>query len=124
MLQTYLDPLCRQYFRRNTMKTIPFNPHMVVKILIAIVLLAALVGVAGSQLAPKVPLLTVLLYSALGVLGIGALVLAATVVSLSVYQWVLRKGGTDPQWFWFSGEPPGLQKLRAEAKAQARQDGV
>ena len=106
------------------MKTIQFNPHMVIKILVAILLLSALAGVAGSQLAPKAPLLTVLLYSALGVLGIGALVLVATVVTLTVYQWVLREGGTDPQWFWFSGEPPGLQKLRAEAKAQAHKDRV
>lgn len=106
------------------MKTSGLSPRLINKILLAMLLLAALAGVAGSQLAPKVPLLTVLFYSALGVLGIGALVLAATVVTLTVYQWVLRKGGTDPQWFWFSGEPPGLQKLRAEAKAQARQDGV
>ena len=105
------------------MKTIQFNPHMVIKILVAILLLSALAVVAGSQLAPKAPLLTVLLYSTLGVLGIGALVLLATVVTLTVYQWVLREGGTDPQWFWFSGEPPGLQKLRAEAKAQAHKDG-
>jgi ABC-type multidrug transport system permease subunit len=106
------------------LKTSGLNPRLINKILLAILLLSALAVVAGSQLVPKVPLLTVLLYRALGVLGIGALVLAATVVTLTIYQWVLRKGGTDPQWFWFSGDPPGLQKLRAEAQAQAHKDGV
>lgn len=106
------------------MKTIKPNPRLINKILIATLLLSALAGVAGSQLAPKMPLLTVLLYSALGVLAIGALVLAATVASLTVSQWVLRKGGTDPQWFWFRAEPPGLEKLRAEMRATTRKDGA
>lgn len=106
------------------MKDFELNPRLINKILIAFLLLSALAGVAGSQLAPKVPLLTVILYSALGVLAIGALLLAATVVYATVAQWVLRKGGTDPQWFWFSAEPPGLQKLRAEAQAQTHKDGA
>ena len=106
------------------MKITPLNPRLINKILLAMLLLAALAGVAGAQLAPKLPLLTVLLYSALGVLAIGAVLLVATLVTLTVYQWVLRNGGTDPQWFWFSAEPPGLEKLRAEARAQTHKDGV
>lgn len=93
------------------------NPRLINKILFAILLLAALAVVAGSQLAPKAPLAMVLLYSAMGAVAIAALLLVAVIVSATVSQWVLRKGGTDPQWFWFSGEPPGLQKLRAEAQA-------
>lgn len=96
------------------MDTKPFTFHLIEKILLAFLLLSTLAGVAGSQLAPKVPLLTVLAYSALSVLMIGALILAAVIVSATVSQWVMRNGGTDTQWFWFSGEPPGLQQLRAQ----------
>lgn len=103
-------------------KTLGLNPRLINKILLAMLLLAALACVAGSHLAPRLPLPTVLLYSALGVLAAGAVLLLVVVVSLTVSQWVLRNGGTDTQWFWFSGEPPGLQKLRAEAQAVAKKD--
>ncbi len=106
------------------MKNLRLNPRLINKILFAILLLAALAVVAGSQLAPKVPLPMVLLYSAMGVVAIAALLVVAIIVFATVSQWVLRKGGTDPQWFWFSGEPPGLQNLRAKAQAQAHKDGV
>jgi cation transporter-like permease len=108
----------------NILKTIAINPRLINKFLLAIVLMSALAGVAGSQLAPGVPLLTVLLYSALCVLLIGALVLVAAVVSATVSQWALRNGGTDPQWFWFSGEPLGLKKLRAEVTVDTDKGGV
>ena len=101
-------------------KTIGFNPRSINKVLIAITLLAALAVVAGSHLAPRLPLPMVLLYSAIGVLALGSVLIVAMLVSLTVSQWVLRHGGTDTQWFWFSDEPPGLQKLRAQASAQAK----
>ena len=106
------------------MKNLRLNPRLINKILFAILLLAALAVVAGSQLAPKVPLPMLLLYSAMGVVAIAALLVVAIIVFATVSQWVLRKGGTDPQWFWFSGEPPGLQNLRSKAQAQAHKDGV
>ena len=105
-------------------KTLGLNPRLINKILLATLLLAVIAGVAGSRLAPSLPLPTVLLYSGLGVLALGALLLLVIVVSSTVSQWILRKGGTDTQWFWFSGEPPGLQKLRAEAQALANKDGA
>jgi heme A synthase len=104
------------------MQTLRLNPRLINKILFAMLLLATLAVVAGSQLAPKVPLPMVLLYSAIVVLALGAMLVVALIVFATVAQWVLRKGGTDPQWFWFSGEPPGLQKLRAEARAQVHKD--
>jgi hypothetical protein len=61
----------------------------------------------------------VMLYSGALVLGLLALLIVVTVVSLTVYQAVLRWGGTDPQWFWFRSEPPGLVGLRAQAKDRA-----
>ena len=89
------------------------------KIAVAVILLMVLAGVAGSHLAPKMALVDVLLYSGALVLGLLALLVVASVVSLTVYQAVLRMGGTDPQWFWFRNEPPGLVQLRRQAKALA-----
>jgi hypothetical protein len=108
----------------NILKTIALNPRLINKFLLTILLMSALVSVTGSQLAPNVPLPTVFLYGALCVLLIGALALAAAVVSATVSQGVLRNGGTDPQWFWFSGEPPGLENLRVEAKIHTDKNGV
>ncbi len=98
------------------------TPVFVAKIAVAAVVLVTLAGVAGSQLAPKMPLTEVLLYSGALVLGLFALLVVAVVVTLTVYQAVLRMGGTDPQWFWFRSEPPGLVALRAQAKVKAAND--
>jgi hypothetical protein len=90
-----------------------------VKALVATVALAALAGVAGAQLAPSVPLSTVLLYSALGGAALFAVAIVAVLAKLTWGQFILRKGGTDPQWFWFSAEPPGLVEMREKIAAQA-----
>ena len=92
--------------------------HVALKSLLAIVLLSGLVGVAGSQLAPGVPLLTVLLKCAIGAAVLFAVLVFAAILSLTFNQFILRHGGTDPMWFWFKGEPPGLERLRAQLKAQ------
>ncbi|MEY4560934.1 MAG: hypothetical protein RLZZ618_211 [Pseudomonadota bacterium] len=82
------------------------------KVLVAVASLAALAGVAGSQLAPSMPLAMVVLYSALGAASLLAVVLIAAVGCLTFWQFILRQGGTDAQWFWFSGEPQGLEQMR------------
>ena len=94
------------------------------KVIMAVAALTTLAGVAGSQLVPNLPLGKVLLFCAVGaVLLLGVLVLAA-VATATFGQFILRKGGTDTQWFWFESEPRGLLKIReqiaAEAKAGAR----
>ena len=91
--------------------------RVAVKALLATVLLSALAGVVGASLAPKVPLQVVLLYSALGAAALFVFLIVVTVATLTLVQFILRKGGTDPQWFWFSSEPPGLVRLRAQARA-------
>ena len=98
------------------------NPVFVAKLVLAAILLMALAGVAGSQMAPKMALFDVLLYSGALALGLFALLLVVSVVSLTLYQFILRKGGTDPQWLWFRSEPPGLVALRAQSKDRAAQD--
>ncbi len=103
------------------MKTHSLNTALLVRVTVAVLALLALAGIAGADLAPTVPLPTFLLYAAMVGLALVALVVVAAVASLTVSQFVLRKGGTDPQWFWFRSEPPGLQQLRAQAKAVAQQ---
>ena len=92
------------------------SKQVAAKALLAAVLLSLLAGVAGSQLAPKIPLHLVLLYSAAGAVALFALLIFATVATLTLVQFILRKGGTDPQWFWFPAEPPGLAHLREQAR--------
>ena len=36
--------------------------------------------------------------------------LILTAIGGWVNQWILRKGGTDTQWLWFSADPPGLKR--------------
>jgi IS30 family transposase len=95
-----------------------FDPRFAAKVVLATVLLAALAGVAGSQIAPQVPLVEVLLYSALGAAALLGVLVVATIAKLALGQFILRKGGTDVQWFWFSGEPPGLEALRKQDAAR------
>ena len=101
------------------------KPHFLLaaKLVLAAVLLLGLVGVAAADLAPQVPLTVFLWYATVGGLGLVVIVIAGAVVSLTVSQFVLRHGGTDPQWFWFRSEPQGLVQLRAQAKAHAAQPG-
>jgi hypothetical protein len=102
--------------RRTTMPFPNFSKQAVAKALLASVLFAVLAGVAGSQLAPDMPLPTVLLYSAAGAAALFCLLVLVAVVTATYVQFIQRMGGTDPQWFWFSAEPPGLVKLREEAR--------
>ena len=89
-----------------------------VKGLLAAVLLAGLAGVAGSQLAPNVPLMTILLNCAFWAVIVFAVLIVAAAVTLTFNQFILRHGGTDAAWFWFKAEPPGLERQRALLKEQ------
>lgn len=91
------------------------NKQVAAKALLATILLSALAGLAGVQIAPQVPLHMVLLHSAAGAVLVLTVLVIATVAVLTLTQFILRKGGTDPQWFWFSAEPPGLVQLRQQA---------
>jgi hypothetical protein len=95
----------------------------IVRATTATIALAGLAVLAGSRLAPRVPLPILLVYTALAALALFAVLTVATIAWLSVMQWALRKGGTDPQWFWFRAEPPGLVELRAEARRRKKRAG-
>lgn len=87
------------------------------KALLAVVLLGGLAGVAGSQLAPQLPLATVLTYCVFGVAVLFGLLLIVIVFEATLAQFILRNGGTDTQWFWFRSEPPGLTALREQRRS-------
>lgn len=97
------------------------SKQVATKVLVATVLLSLLAGVAGSQLSPQVPLHVVLLYCVVGAAALFTFLVFATVATLTLLQFILRKGGTDPQWFWFSSEPPGLVRLRERAHTSKAQ---
>jgi hypothetical protein len=92
--------------------------HLAVKALLAIVMLAALAGVAGSQLAPDVPFATILLNCAMWAAGMFVALVVVTVLSLNFNQFILRHGGTDVDWLWFNSEPLGLERQREQLKEQ------
>ena len=82
------------------------------KLLIAAVAFVALVAPLVKALAPGTAWGYLVFYSLAGLAGLLALLVAVSVCSLQFSQFILRKGGTDTQWFWFSGEPRGLAALR------------
>jgi hypothetical protein len=92
--------------------------HLAVKALLAIVMLAALAGVAGSQLAPDMPLARILLNCAIWAAGMFVALVFVAILSLTFNQFILRHGGTDADWFWFKGEPPWLERQREQLKTQ------
>ena len=93
------------------------NPtrRVAAKAVLAAVPRSLLTGVAGARLRPGIPLHLILLNWG-GALAALVVLVAATAVTLTLMQFILRKGGTDPQWLWFASEPPGLQGLRAQAR--------
>ena len=82
------------------------------KLVFAAAAIVALLAMPAHELAPQLTPLDLALYAAA---ALAALVVLA-VCSLQLAQFVLRNGGTDPQWLWFGAEPPGLEQLRAEAR--------
>lgn len=89
------------------------------KLLIAAVALGALIAPLAKALAPGIAWGYLVFYSLAGLAGLLALLLVASLCSLRFWQFILRKGGTDTQWFWFSGEPRGLAALRKGQRVDA-----
>jgi hypothetical protein len=90
----------------------------VAKVAIAAFAVTALVSVPAKRIAPGLSYLELA-----ALLFVGFVVLCCIAVAgLILSQWVLRKGGTDTQWFWFPGEPLGLRKLRREAEEKKRHE--
>jgi len=90
--------------------------RFVAKVVLATLLLGVLAGVAGSQIVPGWSLVRVLVSSALGAAVLVTALVVAAIAWLALGQFILRKGGTDVQWLWFPGDPPGLEGLRRRAR--------
>jgi hypothetical protein len=87
--------------------------------LLAAVLILGLAVLFARQLAPQMAIGELVLYCAAAVTAGSVLLVLAAICQLQFAQFILRLGGTDPQWFWFfRGEPPGL----AEQRRQRAQD--
>jgi hypothetical protein len=91
------------------------NRHAVTfiaKFFLAGVLISGLIVVAAQDLVPSISYAKLFAYIFLGLAALAVNLVGLSVIFLNVYQWVLRKGGTDTAWFWFSGEPKGLMAVR------------
>jgi hypothetical protein len=88
------------------------------KMILAIVLISILVCIASADMAPDVPFSTVLIICAIAAVILLIVLIFAIIIGGSVNQVIIRNGGTDPAWFWFEGEPPGLERQRTELRNQ------
>lgn len=86
------------------------------KLCVAFTTIFALIILASSDFAPDETLMTVMLSSMIFVAVFFIFFIFSTIIILSFNQQILKSGGTDPAWFWFKGEPPGLEKQRADLK--------
>jgi len=91
------------------------------KVLICAVLLIALVAYAAHKMAPQLSYALIFAYALLGFSLVAIALVGLSLFYLTIYQWVLRKGGTDPAWFWFSSEPKGLVALRLSKARENKQ---
>ena len=82
------------------------------KLIVALALLMGIVVVAAQDLVPDMSYAKLLAYFFIGLAALAVNLIGLSVIYLNVYQWVLRKGGTDTAWFWFNREPKGLIALR------------
>lgn len=83
------------------------------KLLLAVVAIVALVAFPLKALVPGISLGHLVVYGVAALAGVLMLLVVGAACSLQFSQLILRMGGTDTQWFWFSVEPPGLVALRA-----------
>ena len=86
------------------------------KLIVALALLVGIVVVAAQDLAPNISYAKLFAYIFIGLAALAVNLVGLSVIYLNVYQWVLRKGGTDTAWFWFNSEPKGLMALREKLR--------
>lgn len=85
------------------------------KALVAAVVIAAVLALAGRHLAPRVASATWVLWCALGLLAFVVVAFFWALLDLQARHWALRRGGTEiEQWCWRDPErssvlPPGQQ---------------
>ena len=75
------------------------------KLIVALALLVGIVVVAAQDLVPHMSYAKLFAYIFIGLAALAVNLVGLSVIYLNVYEWVLRKGGTDTAWFWFNSEP-------------------
>jgi hypothetical protein len=85
---------------------------VLLKLTVAAAAVVTIVAIPARRLVPNIGIAELILYIACALVGL----VVVAVCSLQFAQFILRMGGTDPQWFWFNAEPPGLEQQRREAK--------
>lgn len=100
------------------MNTSKFKKNILIstKLGMAITSIFALLIVAGSDLAQDESLITIIFSFTIFLVIFLVFFIFSIIIILSFSQKILKSGGTDTAWFWFKGEPPGLEKQRAELK--------
>jgi hypothetical protein len=91
------------------------------KLVCCVVLLLTLGTVALQDILPQMSYARMFLYIFVALCAFAAVLVGLSLIYLTIYQWVLRKGGTDPAWFWFSSEPKGLVALRLSKARENKQ---
>jgi hypothetical protein len=82
------------------------------KLPLAALALGSLAAMVAQSVAPALTLGTALLWALAGAVALFVLLVLWSVMLATIAQLILKHGGTDPQWFWFNGEPRGLRQLR------------
>ena len=85
--------------------TTRYNFTNFTKLIVALALLVGIVVVAAQDLAPNMSYAKLFAYIFIGLAALAVNLVGLSVIYLNVYEWVLRKGGTDTAWFWFNSEP-------------------
>ena len=86
------------------------------KLIVALALLVGIVVVAAQDLVPDMSYAKLFAYIFIGLAALAVNLVGLSVIYLNVYEWVLRKGGTDTAWFWFNSEPKGLMAVREKIR--------
>jgi hypothetical protein len=93
-----------------------YNVTNFTKLIVALALLVGIVVVAAQDLAPNMSYAKLFAYIFIGLAALAVNLVGLSVIYLNVYEWVLRKGGTDTAWFWFNSEPKGLMAVREKIR--------
>ena len=96
--------------------TLRYNFTNFAKLIVALALLVGIVVVAAQDLVPDMSYAKLFAYIFIGLAALAVNLVGLSVIYLNVYEWVLRKGGTDTAWFWFNSEPKGLMVLREKLR--------
>jgi hypothetical protein len=84
------------------------------KIPMAVALIGAVVVLAARDIAPRVPVVEVLVVYCLAAVALLAILMAWAAIGSAWHRYGLNHGARDPASLWFGDEPPGLQRLRRE----------